>query len=174
MPDKLYRSYSIQKDNEGISGSISLWEDQPVSPLNIGDTFYPVDNGPALIVDKISIKDNVIGEANGRTIRQWEIIIEGSAADNSLLPTSETSINYELNGSSVRSVSGEFIALRRSQNPIIKKNFTVYSRSAEPITSPGEIYEGGIVTSENIIKETIKKNGAVSASYFKHSIEVEA
>ena len=170
--DKLYRSYSLDKSSEGYSGSITLWEDEPVSPFNIGDTFYPVDNGPALVVEKISIKDNVIGEVAGKPFRQWEITIEGSEADASL-PVSESSISYELNGSTVRSVSGEFIALRRSVHPITKKTFTVYSDSHEPISTPGEAYEGGIVTSENIVQETIKNNGVLSASYYKHSIEVE-
>ena len=172
MTDKLYRSYSLNKSIDGYSGSITLWEDYPVSPLNIGDTFYPVDNGPALIVEKISIKDNVIGERGGKPFRQWEITIEGSSSGTSL-PDSESSITYELNGSTVRSVSGEFIALRRSENPITKKSITVYSASPEPIAAPGETYEGGIVTSENIIKEAIKNNGGLSASYYKHSIEVE-
>ena len=173
MTDKLYRSYSLNTSIEGYSGSITLWEDEPVSPLNIGDTFYPVEDGPALVVEKISIKDNVIGERGGKPFRQWEFTIEGSSSGNSL-PDSESSITYELNGSTVRSVSGEFIALRRSDTPITKKSITVYSPSPEPIAAPGETYEGGIVTSENIIKETIKNNGSLSASYYKHSIEVEA
>ena len=173
MTDKLYRSYSLDKSNEGYSGSITLWEDSPVSPLNIGDTFYPVEDGPALVVEKISIKDNVIGEVGGKPFRQWEITIEGSSSGTSL-PDSETSITYELNGSTVRSVSGEFIALRRSNNPITKKSITVYSDSFDPITSPGNIYKGGIVTSENIIQETIRNNGIITAQYYKHSIEVEA
>ena len=172
MTDKRYRSYSLDTSNEGYSGSITLWEDEPVSPFCIGDTFYPVDNGPPLIVEKISIKDNVIGEVGGKPFRQWEITIEGSSSGTSL-PDSETSITYELNGSTVRSVSGEFIALRRSDTPITKKSITVYSDSPEPIATPGETYEGGIVTSENIIKESIKNNGGLSASYYKHSIEVE-
>ena len=170
--DKLYRSYSIQKSAEGYSGSITLWEDYPVSPLNIGDSFYPVDNGPALVVEKISIKDNVIGEVAGKPFRQWEITIEGSSSGSSL-PDSESSITYELNGSTVRSVSGEFIALRRSESPITKKSITVYSDSPDPIAAPGSTYQGGIVTSENVIREAINNNGVRSASYYKHSIEVE-
>ena len=173
MTDKLYRSYSLVFSNEGYSGSITLWEDSPVSPLNIGDTFYPVHDGPALIVEKISIKDNVIGEVGGKPFRQWEITIEGSSSGTSL-PDPEASISYELNGSTVRSVSGEFIALRRSNNPITKKSITVYSDSFDPITSPGNIYKGGIVISENIIQETIRNNGIITAQYYKHSIEVEA
>lgn len=177
MSDKLYRSYSLEKSAEGYSGSITLWENTPVSPLNVGDTFYPIEDGPALIVNKVSIKDNVIGEIAGKTVRQWEITIEGSSSgtpDASALPDDEVSTIYELNGSSVRSVSGEFIALRRSNTPITKKSITLYSNSSEAVAFPGDTYEGGIVTSVNISKETIKNNGVISASYFKHSIEVEA
>lgn len=78
MADKLYRSYSLEKSQQSISGSMTVWEDSPVSPFDVGDTFHPVQGSPALTVEKVSIKDNVIGELNGRPVRQWEITIEGS------------------------------------------------------------------------------------------------
>ena len=82
MPDNLFRSQSLEKSsNEGkvlTSGAITLWEDQPVSPLDVGDTFQPVPNGPILTVDRVNINDNVIGINAGKTVRQWQISIEGS------------------------------------------------------------------------------------------------
>ena len=341
MSSTLYRSHSLEKSGDTISGSMTLWEDAPVSPFDVGDTFCPVESGPALTVDKVSIKDNVIGEFNGKTLRQWEITIEGSneaSSDNTKtrvkynfsisageksgtmevlsigdnpaialdigdsfsvpgigrvfcsnvkgsdsydddgchawtviyegsdsarqdegsevkytlnieedsdgvpvysgskeitrtgtaptisvnvgddfslplighvkctriqssnenantwkvvtegsrrgkvsdsgqedsFPDTETEITYELNGSAVRSVSGEFIALKRSDVPIIKKTITVYTQDSSAVADPGSSYQGGIVTSENIIKETIKDNGTVISSYYKHTIEVEA
>ena len=79
MPESLYRSYSLEKSTDGISGSISFYENSPYSPFDIGDTFRPVEGGPLLNVDKVSIKDNVIGEQYGKVLRQWEITIEGSS-----------------------------------------------------------------------------------------------
>ena len=90
------------------------------------------------------------------------------------MPDTESTIAYEINGSTVRSVAGEFIALRRSETPVTKKSITVYTSTVDAVTVPGSTYEGGIVISENISKETIKNNGVVTASYYKHSIEVEA
>ena len=347
MSTTLYRSHSLEKSGDTISGSMTLWEDAPVSPFDVGDSFRPVENGPALTVDKVSIKDNVIGELNGKTLRQWEITIEGSnspsentaahisysfsieeaegydihsgsmtvinegnapalsintgerffipgigtvlcskvsgnddfsdngthvwtvtyegsdkvlsehehSEDNvqysltieknsdgvtvysgsmeitstgtqpsisvnvgdtfslplvgsltctrvhssnldtgtwsaviegsrrsndhgsgqyDALPDTETAITYEINGSTVRSVSGEFIALKRSETPITKKTITLYTKDFSAVATPGCEYEGGIATSENIIKETIKDNGTVISSYYKHTIEVEA
>ena len=82
MPDNLFRSHSLEKSsNEGkvlTSGAITLWEDQPVSPLDVGDTFQPVPNGPILTVDRVNINDNVIGINAGKPVRQWQISIEGS------------------------------------------------------------------------------------------------
>lgn len=353
MPDKLYMSHSLAETGESVSGSLTVWEDYPVSPLNIGDTFCPVPDGPELTVEKVSIKDSVIGERNGKPLRQWEITIEGSsdaqpsgssnpntkysfaieqdsygnethsgsveitsagdsptiahevgstitlpgigevtctkisgsdsytdtgrrkwtvvyeAADNSQsggvseagvkytlniennsdgvtvysgskeisctgqspvvnvaiggtftlpligdvtctrihssnegntwsvviegsrsggsssggggeggddfsLPETETTITYEINGDTVRTVEGEFVALRRSNIPITKKTITVCTSTAEAVALPGTTYEGGIVTSENVIKETIKSNGVTTGSYYKHTIEVES
>lgn len=78
MPDALYRAYLLEKDNEGISGSLTLWNDSPFSPYDVGDTFSPIPDGPLLNVKKVSIKDNVIGTEFGKVIRQWQITIDGS------------------------------------------------------------------------------------------------
>lgn len=340
MSDVLYKSHSLEKTSEGISGSLTLWEDSPVSPVDVGDTFSPVANGPVLTAEKVSIKDNVIGSFNGKLLRQWQITIEGSnnssgSADTHVkynfnisageksgsmevtntgdhpsitldigdtfnvpgigevfcsnvkgsddynsagirtwtviyegankavvqdsdakytlniennsdgvtvysgskettytgaspsvainigdtftlpligevtctriqtsnteantwsviiegsrggssssgsgetpsLPDTESVITYEINGSTVRSVAGEFIALRRSQTPITKKSITVYTSTVDAVATPGSTYSGGIVTSENITKETVKNNGVVTGSYYRHVIEVEA
>lgn len=177
MAEKLYKSYSLEKssnNNETItSGSVTFWEDKPISPLNIGDTFQPVPDAPIMKVNKVTIKDNVIGELFGKPVRQWQITVEGSTDDNSL-PETEHNITYELNGSTVRTVDGEFIALRRSENPITRKSITVCTANNEPVALPGNTYQDGIVTSVNIIKETIKVNGVETGSYYKQTIEVEA
>ena len=55
----------------------------------------------------------------------------------------------------------------------MKKTFTKYSDSADRITTPGSVYQGGIVLSESIIKETINSSYAVAKSYYKHTIEIE-
>ena len=111
----------------------------------------------------------------------FSFIIEGSRSssqsddphDDSGLPDSEETVSYELNGSTVRSVSGELIALRKSETPITKKTFTLYNNSNRPTATLGSLYRGGIALSENIIKETIKNNGVVTSSYYKHTIEIE-
>ena len=82
MPDNLFRSHSLEKSsNEGkvvTSGALTLWEDQPVSPLDVGDTFQPVPDGPVLTVKRVNIDDNVIGLNAGQPVRQWQISIEGN------------------------------------------------------------------------------------------------
>ena len=88
MPDNLFRSHSLEKSsNEGkvvTSGALTIWEDKPVSPLDVGDTFQPVPNGPVLTVKRVNINDNVIGLNAGQPVRQWQISIEGSdETDNS-------------------------------------------------------------------------------------------
>lgn len=170
-PDELY-----SEDNPSVkySGSFqsSNFGDVPKTVVGIGGGYsFPGFSGVNFICCNYSCSDEF--DAYGQ--RVWNITYDCVSVDNeSILPDTEISVTHEINGSTVRSVSGEFIALRRSATPITKKSITVYSDSVEPIAAPGEIYEGGIVTSENIIKETIKNNGILTASYYKHSIEVEA
>lgn len=87
MADSLYRSHSLEtSSNNGetvTSGTLTIWEDNPVSPLDVGDTFQPVPNGPELTVKRVSINDNVIGLNAGKPVRQWQISIEGSDEDDS-------------------------------------------------------------------------------------------
>ena len=345
MATELFRSYSLEKSKNSnndvvTSGSLTLWKDTPVSPFDVGDTFQPVNSSPVLTVEKVSIKDNVVGLFNGKPVRQWEVTVEGSdetsasstthvkynfnisAGEKSgtmevtntgdtptitldigdtfsvpgigevfcsnvkgsddyddkgvrhwtviyegankavvqdrnvkytlsiennsdgvavytgtkeitctgaaptisttvgrtfsvpyvgsltctrvqssndgdtwtviiegsrggsssddpddpetpSMPENETVINYELNGITVRTVAGEFLALRRSETPITKKSVTVYTNTVTAVASPGSTYEGGTVLSENIVKETIKSNGVVTGSYYKHTLEVE-
>lgn len=169
-------SLSIENNSDGItvySGSKEFLcsGNAPTPNIEIGDTFIL-----PLIGQVTCTKIHSTNDESG----SWMVTVEGSRAgavsddDEPVLPDSETTITYEINGSTVRSVSGEFIALRRSQTPITKKSITVYSDSATALTIPGDIYEGGIVLSENISFETIKNEGVITASYYKHSIEVEA
>ena len=255
MADELYNSYSIEKTADEISGSLTIWEDEPNSPYEIGDTFSPVP-GVTLNVKKVNISDNVVGKLNGKPFRQWQVIIEGSSEEQGSgdtnikysfsvsaeetsgsmevtnkgnAPTlsleigdsfnvpglgsvkctsikasnsynengvqtwsvtyegyesdsgnssssdndSDETISYELNGITVRTVAGEFLALRRSTTPIKKQTFTITNNSANLITTIGGIYKGGTVTSENIVKETTKVNGVVTKTSYKHTIETE-
>lgn len=258
MADKLYNSHSLEKTNEEISGSLTIWRDTPTSPYEIGDSFSPVD-GVTLNVKKVNISDNVIGELNGKPFRQWQVVIEGSSeeqgssgdtnikynfsvsndetsgsmevtnkggsptltleiGDNFNVPglgsikctsikasnsynkngvqtwsvtyegvsssssgsdsgsssSDDETISYELNGVTVRTVAGEFLALQRSSTPIKKQTFTITNNSANQLATIGSKYKGGgICVSENIIKETTKVNGVVTKTQYKHTIETE-
>lgn len=180
-PDPVVTQYNVKAegtDNENVtfSGSFQTtnFGDEPVFILNVGETFtFPGVQTP-LYCSSFSFND----EVNSFGARTWIVTYECSSAfnpdDESSLPDTESTISYEINGSTVRSVAGEFIALRRSENPITKKSITVYTSTVDAVAVPGSTYEGGIVISENISKETIKNNGVVTASYYKHSIEVES
>lgn len=249
---------------------MTIWEDSPISPFDIGDEFTPVAGGAKLKVSKINISDSVIGERFGRPYRQWQITIEGDtntqgSSDNPVnsniqysfviekndegiiknsgsmevintgetplftvnvgeefsvpgigkvvctkisggdeytesgthrwkinydgaavhvnkdeedpaasLPDNEESVSYELNGITTRSVSGEFIVLRRSQSPIKRMSLTRYTSNNSMLTTIGTAYSDGIAISEQITKETIKSNDVVIGTYYRHDIEVEA
>ena len=265
MTEKLHRSYNLEKtkgtDGVTTSGSLSFWEDSPVSPLDIGDEFQPVPGGPKLKVSKVGIADSVVGERFGRPFRQWQITIEGDSSvsvgddtgvkytfsiekqDTGLVikngtmevtndgdapalniaigalfsvpgigavvctkinggdsqksdgtkrwavtydgakvdtssgtgkPEDTDSVSYELNGVTARSVSGEFIALRRSASAVIKKSLTLYTAGAAPLSTPGGGYSGGIATSEKVTKESVKVGGVEVGVYYRHDIEVES
>lgn len=163
---------NIENNSDGFtiySGSkeITSAGETPTLPVNIGGTFS------LPIIGEVTCTRIQSSNEDANT---WKVVIEGSrtGANNTSLPDTETVITYELNGSTVRTVAGEFVALKRSNTPILKKSITVYSLSASAVANPGSSYQGGIVTSENIVRETIKNNGIVTATYYKHTLEVEA
>lgn len=174
-------SFSRERDNNGIvvySGSKQFTIERNGSiGYSVGGTIDIPFCG-TLICTKISGND----DENGN----WVVTVEasgggsGSSGQDSSdtgdtsLPNSEKSISYEINGLTVRSVSGELIALKRSDTPITRKTITLYSDDENSGHSPGDAYESGIITSISSSKETIKNNNVVTRTYYRHNIEVEA
>ena len=173
-------SFDIEKNSDGVtvySGTkeFSSSEVNASPGISLGETFICGFVG-TLTCTKIRASEDNSGI--------WTFVIEGARSsgssqgddpqDDSSLPDDEISLSYELNGTTVYTVSGKFIALRRSTNPILKKSITVYTEDVTPVATIGSSYQGGIALSENIIKETIRNNGVVTGSYYKHTIEVEA
>lgn len=179
---KVQYSFDIETNSDGVtiySGTkeISYHGNSPSPGIDLGDTFSVPVVG-TLTCTKVRGSDD--GADN------WTFVIEGSRGGaessggegqqggQSSLPDNELSTSYEINGVTVRTVTGDIIVLRRSENPITKKSITQYTDSENSITSPGGTYEGGIVISENVVKETIKNDNVVIRTYYKHTIEVEA
>ena len=86
----------------------------------------------------------------------------------------DISTSYELNGTTVRSVDGQFVALRRSLDPIVRKSISFLSDDPEPAVTLGDTYEGGIALSENIVAEEVSVNDVSLGKKYRHNIEVEA
>ena len=114
---------------------------------------------------------------------KWTVTYEGAKVeassggeDNPTLPESEEEVSYEINGTTTRSVSGEFIVLRRSTTPITKKSLTIYNTSAARLTTPGETYasSGCIAVSETVAREEHKVSGVTIGSYYRHELTLEA
>ena len=118
----------------------------------------------------------------------WTVIYECSASvpaesSSTTLPQEEQlDTTYELNGSTLRSIAGELIVLRRSQTPITKKTVIAHSLTSEPVYLIGSECYGGIALSDKVSKETkeiIQMNeidgtsSITTLTYFRHEIEVE-
>ena len=176
-------SFSIDRNSgsPAVSASMQVTNvgDSPTLSIEVGETFTIPGLGKVTCTN-ISVSDSY--SEGGSHV--WTVTYEGnpnssssgssdSGSGSSSTSSNETSISYELNGSTVRTVKGELIVLRRSSTPITKKTITVFNDSDGKTTTIGSEYEGGIVLSENIIKETITNNGVVTGSHYKHTIEVE-
>ena len=172
-------SFNIERDSNGVivcSGSKQFTIERNGSiGHSIGGT-VAIPFAGSLTCTKISGND----DENGN----WVVTVEASGGDSSgqsgedtgdtSLPDTETSISYEINGLTVRTVSGELIALKRSETPITRKTITLYTDSESSGHSPGGTYENGIITSISTSKEAIKSNNVVTRTYYRHNIEVEA
>ena len=188
-PEVIINSYSVdveKLDNEDTLFQISIetinYGKEPVIICSIGDTeassafFSDIPGAPLPFTCTSYSYSDSFNELN---MHVWTVVYKGFA----LLPheqegddeqdDEDTSTSYEINGSVVYTVDGDIIALRRSEAPIMKKNVTKYTDSIDRITTPGAVYQGGIVLSESIIKETINSSYAVAKSYYKHTIEIE-
>ena len=179
-------SFSIEQNEDSsvttASMQVTNLGDSPNLILNVGD-FFLVPGLGDVVCSNISVSDEY--SEGGSHI--WTVTYESKSnssdsssssyddsGSSSSMPNNEESASYELNGSFVRSIKGELIALRRSKDPIIKKTFTIYDNSGERISTPGSTYKGGLAISENIVKEDITVNNNVTSSYYKHVIEVES
>ena len=188
-PGVIINSYSVdveKLENDDTLFQISIetinYGQEPVIIYSIGDTeassafFSDIPGAPLPFTCTSYSYSDSFNELN---MHVWTVVYKGFA----LLPheqegddeqdDEDTSISYEINGSGIYTVDGNIIALRRSEAPIVKKTFTKYSDSSDRITTPGAVYQGGIVLSESIIKETINSSYAVAKTYYKHTIEIE-
>ena len=164
------RTGTMEVTNTGASPSISV---------QVGGSFNVPGVG-AVTCTKVSGGDSYTDSGS----HKWTITYEGARVEagsgeddnNPTLPESQEEVTYEINGTTTRSVSGEFIVLRRSATPITKKSLTVYNNNAARLTTPGETYasSGCIAVSEVIAKETQKSNGVEIGSYYRHELTLEA
>lgn len=178
--DEIKYTLNIEKNSDGVtiySGTkeTTYLGSTPSISVNIGEKFS------LPLIGEVTCTRINTSNSDAET---WTITLEGSRSGSSgeegddeedaSLPETEITLNYELNGTTVRTIAGEFIALRRSETPIAKKNITVYTQDDNAVALPGNSYEGGIVTSVNIVKEVIKNDGVETGSYYKQTLEVEA
>lgn len=174
-------TFLIEQNNDGIiktTGTMQVTNtgDTPSITINVGDEFSVPGIG-SVTCTKVNGSDDI----NSDNAHEWTILYEGArvqAAEGGEieleLPQNEEVVSYELNGVTTRSVSGEFIVLVRSGTPVTKKSITLYTSSAEQITTIGSAYLGGIAISEQITKETQKTDGIEIGTYYRHDIEVES
>ena len=177
------KGYSISAENQD-NGSIlfkvsiesACRNDDPVLLCQPGEDIEDVPGVPIPVTcNSYSCKDSH-DEAG---VYIWTVVYDCTGIywpggeQESTLPDDEVSVSYELNGTTVRTVDGELLVLRRSEYPILRKNIVTYSTSGSPLTVPGDSYKGGVALSESIIKETVTVDGSVKSSHYKHTIEVE-
>lgn len=176
-------TFLIEKGDDGITKRTGTMEvtntgASPSITVQVGGNFTVPGVG-AVTCTKVSGGDTYTDSGAHR----WTITYEGAKVeasggeDNALtLPDSKEEVSYEINGTTTRSVSGEFIVLRRSATPVLKKSLTVYNDSAASLTTPGEVYasSGCIAVSETVAKEEQKVNGVTIGSYYRHELTLEA
>ena len=181
-------TYEMSKDDNGLihhRGSVELKIDGDplVFEMELGDEFgkkltdVPIEDMKILLCTRVSASD----EWTDKGVRRWTVTYDGAkvapASGGSLVPTdTEETISYEINGRTTRAVDGTFVVLRRSLDPVERRSLVRYwgeESGGGNKTTLGSAYEGGIAVSERVTKETIKENGVVIGSYWRHDIEVE-
>ena len=176
-------TFLIEKGDDGITKRTGTMEvtntgNSPSITVQVGGHFTVPGIGEVSCT-KVSGGDSYTDSG----AHKWTVTYEGAKVDASggdddtpILPESTEEVTYEINGTTTRSVSGEFVVLRRSTTPITKKSLTVYNNSAARLTTPGEAYAdtGYIAVSETVTKEEQKVNGVSIGSYYRHELSLEA
>ena len=187
-------TFEKSKDDDGLthmSGSVELiidGDDPSPFSMELGDTFgskltdVPIEDMKSLKCTRVSASD----EWTDKGVRRWTVTYDGAkvapASGDILVPTdTEETISYEINGRTTRAVDGTFVVLKRSSSPVERRSLVRYweeESGGKNKTTLGSAYEElgielGIVVSERVTKETIKENGVVIGSYWRHDIEVE-
>ena len=192
LPSQVNYSVDIEKDDDDeiiYSGTMTVT--QTIEPMNavessgkflfqVGDVFaIPLIEGILFTCTKISTSNSY----DDLGLEVWTTNYEGKSnvevAETFELPDEEiTDLTHELNGITVRTVSGELIVLRRSETPITRKTLIAYSESSEPVYPLGSESSGGLILSDKVIEETKEilnsETGEVETQiYYRHEIEVE-
>ena len=176
-------TFLIEKGDDGLTKRTGTMEvtntgATPSITVQVGGNFTVPGVG-SVTCTKVSGGDSYTDSG----AHKWTVTYEGAKVDASggdddtpILPESTEEVTYEINGTTTRSVSGEFVVLRRSATPITKKSLTVCNTSATPLSAIGEAYAdtGCIAISETVVKEEQKVNGVTIGSYYRHDIEVES
>lgn len=170
-------TFSVERQDSGLilkSGTMEVTNDgvEPVFHVEVGASFTVPGVG-TVVCTKIGGADASRPDGSGR----WTTTYDGrsvEAPSGAGKPEDTTSSSYELNGVTVRSVSGELIALRRSLSSVHKKSLTVYNDTGSPLTVPGGSYSGGIVVSERVARESLTVDGVKIGGFYRHDIEVES
>jgi len=165
-------NFSVSEDETSGSMEVTNKGNSPTLKLSIGGSF----NVPGLgSVKCTSIKASNSYNENG--VQSWNVTYEGSSGSSSSSSgessSDEESTSYEFNGITVRTVNGELLALGRSGTPMQRNTYTITNNSSAATAPPGDKYRGGTVISETIVKEVTKKNGVVTKTQYKHTIETE-
>ena len=122
----------------------------------------------------------------------WNIIYQCSGIfpaswSDTLPPEVVSELSYGLNGSTIRSVSGNITSIKRANFYTARKKITAYSMTQEPVYSLGSPCSGGVAVSDIPFKETKmfwkstqrwdSDSGKeifepTELSYYRHEIEV--
>jgi hypothetical protein len=177
----------------------TYYQATPVLTVRVGDTFeVPKDFGRLAYGDdydwdalavrctSASISDEVIRfvPPDGIT-RLWEVALEGTTQPAGGGGTAGMSVkrlewdmSEELNGGTARTLSGRLVALLKSAEPRKKARVSATGTAPACPYRPGQTYSflgvGMLVTATSSKKNAVEENGAVLATLYDYTLDLEA
>ena len=175
----------------------SFWQNSPVSPIKVGDTFSISrgELGRVLIgpdysfpttsfrCDSVKVSDDMVSLENGRR-RAWLVTITGTEKSADQPSTSGSAfrrsltVSKSINGESVRTINGSYLILRRSTTPIAQLELTAYSKSETPPVRVGGTYSAGgatfTIVGTSASEISVEENGQLIDKIWQHTITGEA
>jgi hypothetical protein len=162
----------------------TFYQESPALSVHPGDTFTVPGFTGNFTCTSASISDEMIHyDASNGITRLWQVSLDGTSQSNAETDSDinvkrmDVDISREVNGSTVRTISGRLVLLLNSATPISRITISATGETAACPVQPGNSYSHSgfsfLVTRTSSRRVVAEKRGAIVKTLYEYTIEGE-